>query len=134
MWEQLLDYKLVDDTHTYEPEEIKFMIKICENDNEYLKTHYNKIKSNDIKHRCFLISAACSKDCNIMDLIIEKFKININHLNYKGENCLIIACKRNQNLRIIKHIIEDLNVNIEHENINQNNCLLASCYKNPISS
>ncbi len=105
-----------------------FALKIFQNDLNFIKKNYKSLKN--YKKEYFFIACAYSKRIDILDFLIDKFKININTVRHGSNYCLGIACKYNTNLEIFKHLIDTLNVDINHTNDNGENCFIAACYNN----
>ena len=122
--DNLYDYVKYDDIDE------TFALKIYENDLEYLKEKYKSLRIKKYKKEYFFLACGFSNRSDIIDFLIEKYKINIHHDRHGSNYCLGIACKYNTNLEIIKHLIETLNVDINHTNDSGDDCLVAACHNN----
>ncbi len=126
----------------YTEEEKKFAMKLYKNDCEYIYLNYKNILKKDTMNDCFMIAVSFCDSVGIIKFIINKFNINKNYINKRGNNCLMSACMFNNNLLIIKYLIEDLEININYineyfdpmggiKNHFKDNCLTIGCRYNP---
>src|SRR5579863_5705297 len=97
-WDILLHNFYVDES--YDETNRMFATKIYQRDFRYIKNNYHKIVDPDKRNECFMIAAAFSNDTNIIQFIVDKFRINPNFINKYSNNCLFLACIRNSPLSI----------------------------------
>ena len=130
MWQELRIRELVDQKESYTPYEFNFLIKIGENNIEYVTKNYHRITYRRIMNQSFLISSAYTNDTKIMDYIKDVFKIDTNYMNNIKYNCLMFACAYNPNIHIIEFIVEKYQMDLYHRVEYGKNCLEVACQYN----
>jgi ankyrin repeat protein len=120
IWEKLVEKYYV--REVYNETNKTFVIKIYENDINYLKDNWHKIINPNVQQECFIIACSFSNDTNIIQFIIDKFRIDPNFINKYGNNCLLVAC-RTASLSTIKYLIEKLKVDVHHVSRSNVSCL-----------
>lgn len=101
IWQNICNCIEVDDE--YNDDSKMFAIKIYQNDFNYLKEYYEKITDATIKNDCFIIACVYSNNIDIIDFLIDNFKIDVNCVNRMSKNnCLLICCLKNSSLDRIK--------------------------------
>lgn len=141
--------------HVLTQEQKLFLVKICENDTQYLKNNYHCMDNEFVKiNNCVIIALACSNNPDVIKLLVDLFKVSISDrglLNHSEDtngqiifprNCsdddeftvfthyLILASILNPNVSVIKYLIEECKMDPNHEckliNITMN-CLSEAC-------
>ena len=128
MWEILLNHGFVKEA--YDLLSKTFVIKIHENDLNYVYANYQNITDNHVKIDCFYICVSYSNNIEMIIFLLDKFNINIDLINSNGDTFLITACKYNHNLDIIKYLIENCKISTEIINNENENCLMVACQFN----
>lgn len=114
IWNDLSKYEIINDQYgeIYK----SFTIKICEDNIDYEKSNYYKIKSKRVKIASVLMQCSCFRLIETITFIFGTFKINRNVTDCNGRNTLMWACfdytGRSNCLAIIKWLIEVLNFDI----------------------
>ena len=69
-------------------------------------------------------SIACWQNTNleVIKYLINRHKMNLNHIDNYNHTCLTLACWENTNLEVIKYLIEQHKMNLSHINIDGDNC------------
>jgi hypothetical protein len=120
------------DNEIYNQNEKRFMVRIYQDNFQYVKKNYYKITNVVVQNESFIIATTYSKNINLIKFLFEEFKINTSYQNDKGYNCLTSACKNNT-LPIIKFLVEELKMNINNSyNSRKNSCLMLACSKNSL--
>ncbi len=112
-------------------EEKLFLVEIYKNNIDYLKNNHKKIWEIEwMIFLTFVIATAHSNDIELLKLVIDAFKININEKDKDKESVWVklleIAFAHNTNLQVIKYIFNQLNM-ID----NGSYCFIQACKQNP---
>src|SRR5579863_6507265 len=126
-WSLLLHHDYAN--KNYDDESKTFAIKTYKNDYNYLKANYYRITNTIIQYECFIIACTFSNNINILELFVDKFRVDPNYINKYQNNCLLLACSYNHNLSIIQYLIETLKVNIYYIK-NIYSCFELACMHN----
>jgi hypothetical protein len=103
IWKILTESNYVDEV--YNETNKLFAIKIYEDDLNHLKNNYHKIINPDIHYECFMIACSFSNDVNIVQFIVDKFRIDPNFINKYTNNGLY-------NIHIIGILYNSLSINL----------------------
>jgi ankyrin repeat protein len=124
IWELLEDLNYVDEI--YDEENKQFAIKTYQANLDYLKNNYQNVTNLAIRYECFMISCVFSNSIDVIQFIVDKFKIQPNFINKYSNNCLLLACQKSSlsNFPVIKYLIEVLKLDVNYVNKYNNTCLL----------
>jgi hypothetical protein len=115
-----------------------FLIKIFRSDIQYLTLNCSKLRF-DPNDKCVdrYVTAACAvaNDPNVVQLLLDFFKININDVFVADVNwnCLQLACNYNPNPCIVKYLIDEFKMDPYQEKLSgcfADNCLVIACERN----
>ena len=143
IWCELLESEYVSVDDKYDDDHKTLIIKIYENDIEYVKdrwinngqpivsTLYQEDRITDTikRHECFLI-ACLHSDLTLIEYIIKIFDIDIKYANKNNINVLRCACA-NQNLSVIKFLVEN-GCDVSLTDSDGFDCLSIACTFNTI--
>jgi hypothetical protein len=48
--------------------------------------------------------------------LIEKQKINVNHVDNSGNNGIILPCMSGENIEVVKYLVQKRKMNVNHNN------------------
>jgi hypothetical protein len=114
----------------------EFALRLGLHDFDYVEKHHDSFTDHKIKHDMFLLSVRYST-INIINFLINKFKIDITYKNRYGYNCVLIACGYVTDLETIKFLIDQMTDNmkfpqrLEERNNNGDTILTHACWTNP---
>ncbi len=156
IWHYLKKNQFIDDECDTDSKD--FAIRVFENNLEYINQNYNKIRNYNIIHKCFLIACTFSNNKNILEFMINHFKIEINYFDIFGHDSMsrvcansntdvfnfvinltnisvrskhfIDACSKNQSLSIIKCLAEDNRIDVNYKTNEGIDCVIASLMNN----
>src|SRR5947207_5421018 len=127
---------IINQSYEYHAEIKDFIINICLNDLNYLKTNFHSITDSKTQYDCLMIACAFCNHTNIIKFLFDGFKQDIsflmsgNHSNSNDCNLLMLACLHNTNLEVIKYLIDHYRMNMTYFDIHGNTYLRLACWKN----
>ncbi len=122
IWFLLQNWKFVT-KKKYNDNDKLFAINVYNKNINYVQNNYKCILNEIVINECFIIA---SQSIEIMDLLFQEFKIDINYLNPDKQNCLMCACA-NKSMKNVKHIIKYFTPDINSTSNEGISCLMFLC-------
>jgi ankyrin repeat protein len=83
---------------------------------------------------CLIMGCRENPCLEMIKLLLESFRENVNCVDEVGDNCFLAACEGNANIDVIKYLTQLGTVNIMHRNARRRDCFLKACIGNNIET
>jgi NADH:ubiquinone oxidoreductase subunit E len=129
LWKKIIDTGIIDEIYQYDENIKKIIIRILDrsDDNYIYESLDGLIENVEIKYICFFAACMFNNDTEIIKRLVDRYQIDVNQIDDRGQTGLSLACWKNTNIEVIKYLMENLRIDENFMNDNINVCLVLAC-------